>query len=408
MSWSAKVALRTDHICADGTCNLILRVRIGRSAKKELPLGWRLRPSDFEERSGRVLPTHKNSNDINLLIGQALAKANKIFVEYRLGGKELTLARFTHDYQHTDSRDDFMAFFRREMTRRKNKSLVTDSTTITERTLYLKLEKFRQFWLQDQGLDEHRPLYFSDIDRRWMEDFDAWHLKKLKKEVGKSLVNNGAAPRWNATKKLKAFLRLANEVNGVLINASALTFTSPMPVERKCALTKAQFHRLIELEKSTDTAEHLRQVIRYFIFGCLTGLRYSDVSRLRWDSIEGDQLEYQAYKTRNLKLGTIKVPLMALAIGMLPERRHGKVFDCFCNQVTNRHLKEIAKLGELPKNLSFKWSRDTFATLFLELGGSVEVLQQMLGHTKIQQTMKYVTVTEQRKRSQMAGFDSLV
>ncbi len=45
--------------------------------------------------------------------------------------------------------------------------------------------------------------------------------------------------------------------------------------------------------------------------------------------------------------------------------------------------------------------RHSMATIFLELGGSVEVLQPIMGHTKITTTMRYAHVRDQRKAEQM-------
>jgi site-specific recombinase XerD len=67
----------------------------------------------------------------------------------------------------------------------------------------------------------------------------------------------------------------------------------------------------------------------------------------------------------------------------------------------NKHLKDIARAVGIRKKLTFHISRHTFATRFLESGGAIEVLQQLLGHTDIATTMIYVTVSSRRKRQQI-------
>jgi site-specific recombinase XerD len=52
-------------------------------------------------------------------------------------------------------------------------------------------------------------------------------------------------------------------------------------------------------------------------------------------------------------------------------------------------------------------SRHTFATQFLELGGNIEVLQTLLGHSSLKQTMIYAHVADKRRESQMDNFNNL-
>ena len=50
--------------------------------------------------------------------------------------------------------------------------------------------------------------------------------------------------------------------------------------------------------------------------------------------------------------------------------------------------------------------RHSFATTFLQLGGSVEVLKELLGHAKIGDTMIYVHVVDTRKKEQIDFFNN--
>ena len=41
----------------------------------------------------------------------------------------------------------------------------------------------------------------------------------------------------------------------------------------------------------------------------------------------------------------------------------------------------------------------------MELGGTVEVLQKLFGHSSVKYTMKYVHVSNKRKEEQIANFN---
>ena len=50
--------------------------------------------------------------------------------------------------------------------------------------------------------------------------------------------------------------------------------------------------------------------------------------------------------------------------------------------------------------------RHTFATMFLEKGGDVQVLQKLLGHSEITTTMIYVHIIAKTQKLQiLAAFD---
>jgi site-specific recombinase XerD len=51
--------------------------------------------------------------------------------------------------------------------------------------------------------------------------------------------------------------------------------------------------------------------------------------------------------------------------------------------------------------------RESLATLYLENGGSLEVLKEYLAHSFIETTMKYVHVSDARKRRDLTMVDAI-
>ena len=58
-------------------------------------------------------------------------------------------------------------------------------------------------------------------------------------------------------------------------------------------------------------------------------------------------------------------------------------------------------LCDIDKNVSTHTARHTFATQYLEHGGRVEILQKILGHSTISQTMEYVHLIDASVRKSM-------
>ena len=75
------------------------------------------------------------------------------------------------------------------------------------------------------------------------------------------------------------------------------------------------------------------------------------------------------------------------------------------DQKINGDLKKIAALLGINPALHFHMARHTFGTTFIEMGGSVEVLQRIMCHSKIETTMKYVHMIDRRIDREMKLFD---
>jgi site-specific recombinase XerD len=67
----------------------------------------------------------------------------------------------------------------------------------------------------------------------------------------------------------------------------------------------------------------------------------------------------------------------------------------------------MALLLGIETNLHHHIGRETFATNFIRLGGSLAVLQKLMGHSKISMTMKYVHVDEDMKQKEIDRMDAL-
>jgi hypothetical protein len=364
----------------------------------------------FDKESGQVLKRHPNASDYNLLIGQARARANEIFVEYRLSNRVLTPDAFMNEFLHPEKKSDFLAFYEKQMNRRWSRNEIADSSRVTDLTVLKKLRMFKTHRDHEKGLSHERPITFQEIDLAWLEEFDLWHLRYLRENVGKKLKDNGKAPRWNAIKKIKTYLKLATQLLGITVNPSVALYKVQKPGDQKCALTLMQFKRLMVTYQSPgDLSFEELQVLRAFLFSCFTGLRYSDAAIITYEQVSAGTLTFQAWKTMRVKHEILSVPIPAPAMGYLEAGRiGGTIFRLKSNQRTNKLLKRIAEeAGMRGVRLTYKWSRDTFATLFLERGGAVEVLQKLMGHSKITDTIKYVTVTEERKRQQQKVWEGI-
>jgi len=154
--------------------------------------------------------------------------------------------------------------------------------------------------------------------------------------------------------------------------------------------------------ESSYIKDNFKIPLAKFLFSCFTGLRISDNQNMDEESIVDGKLKFNAIKTG--KYQTIK--LNAVAIKLLeqcPEILTEKLSD----QHLNRILKDICNILGIKKKITFHYARHTFATNFLRQGGKVEVLQKLLNHSDLKETMIYVHILQEQLDEEIMLLDNI-
>lgn len=131
---------------------------------------------------------------------------------------------------------------------------------------------------------------------------------------------------------------------------------------------------------------------RAFLFSCLTGLRWSDVTTLRWKNVSSSlgqtYISYRQQKTKWVE----KSPLNKEAAMLLGKRGsdESKVFGGLkYSAYTSVALRQWLMRGGVTKNITFHCSRHTYAHLLLSNNVDIYTVSKMLGHKHIKTTMVY-------------------
>jgi integrase/recombinase XerD len=187
-----------------------------------------------------------------------------------------------------------------------------------------------------------------------------------------------------------------------------------------------QYLTLEQIEKLSNNCNGIHPQIRLaFLFSCFTGLRWSDVSRLRNDQITEIVIEkrkvtilyLQQKKTNNIT----NIPLNEQAEKILAERRQsGKdepaspYFFPFLIEpdpklnkrysLAAAQVKRWGEKAEIGQKLHFHLARHTFATLTITYGGDLFTVSKLLGHVSFQSTQIYAHVLNAPK---LAAMDKL-
>ncbi|OQP49518.1 hypothetical protein A4D02_28400 [Niastella koreensis] len=163
-------------------------------------------------------------------------------------------------------------------------------------------------------------------------------------------------------------------------------------------LTKAQLETLIHKPIENERLSIVRDV---FVFSCLTGLAYADISNLKLTELSiGIDGKIWIQKKRKKSKVPFKVPLLARTLEIIEKYKShprcikfGSVLPVLSNSTYNEYLKEIAALCGIDIGLTTHVARHTFATTVTLLNGiSLIALRDMLGHKRISQTEHYAKV----------------
>lgn len=140
---------------------------------------------------------------------------------------------------------------------------------------------------------------------------------------------------------------------------------------------------------------------RAFMFSCLTGLRKSDIEKMKWKEVR-QQGEFTRIVFRQKKTGGQEyIDINPQAVAYMGERREPEdhVFPNFSySSYYLMELKRWAVRAGITKDITFHSGRHTFAVLMLDLGADIYTLQRLLGHREIHTTQIYAHMMDKKKQ----------
>ena len=154
-----------------------------------------------------------------------------------------------------------------------------------------------------------------------------------------------------------------------------------------------------ELKKLSQTPCKVPVLKQAALFSCLTGLRISDILRLKWEYLRigsdgGHVIQYRIKKTGAEEI----LPISKEAYELCGERSTGTVFKKLSYTVVNYNLKDWLKAAGINKHITFHCFRHTYASLEVSMGASIYTVSKMLGHKNVTTTQIYAELNDANKR----------
>lgn len=163
-----------------------------------------------------------------------------------------------------------------------------------------------------------------------------------------------------------------------------------------------EYLTLEELQALVNTPCSIPLLKNAAIFSALTGLRFSDISKLVWSEVQYSELEGYFLQFRQKKTKGVEVlPISEQAFKLLGERKEpteqvfkGLIYSAYLNV----YLKQWILRAGITKDITFHCFRHTFATLQLSHGTDIYTVSKMLGHRELKTTQIYAKIVDESKR----------
>ena len=270
-----------------------------------------------------------------------------------------------------------------EATEEIRKSIGINHTVATYRAYvnaHLNLSRF----IRDKYGKSDMP--FSSLEYSFIENYDMY-LKIDHKMATGSVMQHIIFPK-------KLVKRAMNK--GIISRNPFFGYVPDQPKTSRKWLSCEEIQKVMTTPIGHPSVAFVRDM---FVFGCWTGLSYTDIKNLQDINIVTDSEGNQWIDIRRQKTGSRSlVPLLDIPKEIINKYKgtgeKGKVFKMLCMNVVCQYTKRIGKLCGLDKKLTFHMSRHSFGTsICLTQGVTIETLSQMMGHRNIKTTQIYAEIT---------------
>jgi len=368
----------------DKTCSLYLRLYLNGSYL-QIALEMSEFPENFNKETFQI--SGKGCKEKNLLINRAIGQASDILLKYQVHNKTLTKDLFIAEFSNPAIFTDFYAFMYSQIKIRQGE--ITDTSIKAQLSVLNNLKTYR------------KELLLAEINEDFLREYQKYLVKKLK--MMPATVNN-------QFKTIKVYVNKARRLK--LIEIDPFQFIKMKPVNQIPEfLTIEERTNLINLYYSHKLLDNYRNVLRWFLFSCFTGLRISDLRLVTHEQITNGILSFHPFKTLNVNNNKVYIPLSKTALLLIKEessRKSGLLFSCISEARMNLYIKEVCKVAKINRKISFHAARHTFATIFLQKSknaNGIIILQKLLGHKKLESTLKYSHVLDSDIKNAIDEFD---
>ena len=422
INWSVKFLLQKRG--GRAVCPIRMRVTLRGKTPLDFPLGYSVEIDSWDADAQRLKADNPDAIKINPTIDEWRAAIGEVIARYELLEKRIPdpgeIKELFNDMvgRKTSVKDALqdpasMSFFQ---VYDKFTSTVGQENQWTPATY----QKFRALKKRLQEFDT--LLSFHTLSDAKMQEFVSFMMNIGLKNT--TIAKNLAFARW--------FIRWA-AIHGYYSGNVHETFRPKLKgtdgnAKEIIYLTQNEVRAISNLTFS-KADRHLEETRDVFLFCCYSGLRFSDVAKLRRSDVKDTYIDVVTQKT----VDGLKIELNKHTRAILDKYKDIKFKNDLalpvpCNVRMNLYLKDIAKMAgiDTPTRIVYfngnarheevlpKWAlitthvaRRTFVVTALQLGIPAEVIMRWTGHSKFEAMKPYIAIVDELKKRSMSKFDEI-
>ena len=342
--------------------------------RRDVPTGIHLYAGEWDDK--RRVIRRSDAQMLNTQLDAIQTKVRSVLLGMQNNNEEFTFEKFDVYMKGVDSSGSFMDFMYDRIERRS----IEASTKRQHLVAYNLLDKFGKIKA------------FSDLTPAMLKAFDDFIREDNK--------NRTQVTIHGIHKRIKPYIAEAYELGYIKENPY-----SKFQVSRGKSKDR-EFLNMTEIELIRDKQglnDCLKRVRDLFLFGCYTGMSYSDIEKFDADRdiITDDGAKFITGKRQKTD-STFFVMVLPQTEEILS--RYNNKLPVISLTKYNLFLKALGVACNITKPLSSHIARHTFATtVTLANDVPLEVVSKMLGHTDIRTTQIYAKILNSSIAKHMKG-----
>ena len=372
----------SSYVKKNGTQLVRLKMETSNRDVQYLDSGISVKSTQWDDKRKKI-KRHPIEEKLNASLNTLLLSVQKLYYE----NEGISAKRLLFLYKNSQKYDSssFLDFYQQIVDEARLKGKIRTATT--QQKYIKKLKVFASH------------VSFSDLSVQFAKDYEQWMLEKGNK------VNTVAS-------NFKSFYAVLNKAVaiGIIQTNPIKGYQIVTENTEKESLTFDEISKLSDLE---IPAHHkgMSKARDMFLFSFFTaGMRFSDVCRLKWENIIGNEIVYTMGKSKTRAGAKRTLPVTPKAIDII-EKYKGKdetfVFPplygmedksaeeiehrlYISNNAANRSLRIACEKAGIKKWVSMHMAKHSFADFAVKSNTGILMISKLLGHTKLSTTQHYL------------------
>lgn len=356
--------------------------------RKPFATGIFVNPDNWNNTLQKVVPPDVDNTQINTQLSLIKQEINQAFLFLQVQNDDFDVDDIYLKYKGEDVKPakSLMEVF--ELHNSRMEKLIGKEYSKSTHSKFIEAKQHTEDFLY--YTTKKRNIQLEDISLKFLQDFDFY--LKTQKNFKQITINK-------SIQRISKIIKLAL-AEGFLVTNPFILYKPKKVINNITYLTPEE---LSSLENHKFSQKRLEQVRDMFVFCCYTGLPYQEMASLKAKHIVkkfDNKLWIDMYRQKTKK--QFALPLLPKALEILDKYKSDKeLLPIISNQKFNSYIKEVAEIIGIEKKLTHHIARKTFATTVLLYNDvPMEIVSELLGHSKMSITQEHYGKVVQKKVSQ--------